>query len=80
MAALLNTGTKNLVESTYDDLWGTGILLSDPTALDESKWKTIGLLGKMLMTVRSEKLAIISGNEETSMEETASSTSEPATS
>ena len=68
MAALLNTGTKNLVESTCDDLWGTGIFLSDPTALDESKWKTIGLLGKMLMTVRSEKLAIISGNEETSME------------
>ena len=22
MAALLNTGTKNLVESSYDDLWG----------------------------------------------------------
>ena len=30
------------------------------------------------MTVRSEKLAIISGNEETHMEETESLTSEPA--
>ena len=39
MAALLNTGTKNIVESSYDDLWGTGIPLSDPSALDEDKWK-----------------------------------------
>ena len=52
---MLNTGTKNLVESSYDDLWGTGIPLSDPAALDESRWKTVGLLGKMLMSVRSEK-------------------------
>ena len=72
MAALLNTGTKNLVESSCDDLWGTGIPLSDPAALDESKWKTVGLLGKMLMSVRSEKLAIISGNDEVSMEESVS--------
>ena len=64
MAALLNTGNKNLVESSYDDLWGTGLPLSDPAALDESWWKTIGLLGKMLMKVRAEKVAIISGNEE----------------
>ena len=72
MAALLNTGTKNLVESSYDDLWGTGIPLSDPAALDETRWKTVGLLGKMLMSVRSEKLGIISGNDEASMEESIS--------
>ena len=62
MAALLNTGNKNIVESSYDDLWGTGIPLSDPSTLDESQWKSVGLLGKMLMVVRSEKIAIISGN------------------
>ena len=56
MAALLNTGTKNLVESSYDDLWGTGIPLSDPSALDETRWKTVGLLGKMLMSVRSVEM------------------------
>ena len=56
MAALINTGTKNLVESSYDDLWGTGIPLSDPSALDETRWKTVGLLGKM--SVRSENLAL----------------------
>ena len=74
MAALLNMGTKNLVESSYDDLWGTGIPLSDPAVLDESRWKTVGLLRKMLMSVRSEKLAIISGNNEASMEESISTT------
>ena len=72
MAALLNTGTKNLVESSYDDLWGTGIPLSDPAVLDETRWKTVGLLGKMLMSVRSEKLGIISGNNEASIEESVS--------
>ena len=72
MAALINTGTKNLVESSYDDLWGTGIPLSDPSVLDEARWKTVGLLGKMSMSVRSEKLGIISGNDEASMEESVS--------
>ena len=72
MASLLNTGTKNLLESSYDDLWRTGIPLSDPAVLDESKWRTVGLLGKMLMSVGSEKLAIISGNDEASMEESVS--------
>ena len=72
MAALLNTGTKNLVETSYDDLWGTGIPLSDPSALDEARWKTVGLLGKMLMSVRLEKLGIISGNDEASTEESVS--------
>ena len=43
MAALLNTGTKKLVESSYNDLWGTGIPMSNPNALDETKWKSPGL-------------------------------------
>ena len=37
MAVLLNTGTKKLVESSYNDLWGTGIPMSNPNALDETK-------------------------------------------
>ena len=76
MAALLNTGNKNIVESSYDDLWGTGIPLSDPSALDESQWKSVGLLGKMLMVVRSEKIAIISGNGDVETEENMSATSD----
>ena len=55
MAALLNTGNKKLVESSYNDLWGTGIPMSNPNALDEMKWKSPGLLGKILMSIRTEK-------------------------
>ena len=54
-AALLNTGTKNLVESSYDDLWGTGIPLSDPSALDETKWKTVGTPWKNVNVCRIRK-------------------------
>ena len=64
MAALLNTGTKKLVESSFSDLWGTGIPISNPNALDETKWKSIGLLGKILMSIQAEKHDIISGNDE----------------
>ena len=75
MAALLNTGNRKLVESSYDNLWGTGIPLSDPSALDETQWKSIGLLGKMLMVIRSEKIAIVSGNGNVETEENMSLTS-----
>ena len=64
MAALLNTGTKKLVESSYNDLWGTGIPMSNPNALDEMKWKSSGLLGKILMSIRAEKQDIIGGNDD----------------
>ena len=64
MAALLNTGTKKLVESSFNDLWGTGIPISRPNALDETKWKSSGILGKILMCVRAEKRDIISGNDD----------------
>ena len=62
MAALLNNRTKKLVEYSYNDLWGTGIPMSNPNALDETRWKSPGLLGKILMSVRAEKQDIIGGN------------------
>ena len=46
---LLNTGNKTLVESSYDQIWGTGIPLSDPSCLDQSKWHSPGILSKLLM-------------------------------
>ena len=46
---LVNTGNKRLVESSYDQLWGTGIPLSDPSCLDKSKWSSPGILSKLLM-------------------------------
>ena len=48
---LTATGEKTIVESSYDDIWGTGLPLSDPDCLDRSKWKSIGILGRTLMNI-----------------------------
>ena len=52
---LLNTGTKTLVECSWDKIWGTGYPLSHPDCLDAEKWESAGLLGTLLMAVH-EKL------------------------
>ena len=49
---LIATGDKTLVESSYDDTWGTGLPLSDPECLNKSKWKSTGILGRTLKMVR----------------------------
>ena len=49
---LLRTGNKTLVESSYDDVWGTGIPLSNRNCLVKEQWKSIGILGNILMGVR----------------------------
>ena len=51
---LVNTGNKRLVESSYDQIWGTGIPLNDPSCLDQSKWSSPGILSKLLMDIRSK--------------------------
>ena len=51
MVALLNSGNKKLVESSFNDFWGTGIPISNPNARDKTKWKSIRLLGKILMSI-----------------------------
>ena len=50
---LVSTGNKTLVESSYDQAWGTGIPLSDPSCLDKTKWHNPGILSKILMDIRS---------------------------
>ena len=52
---LLNTGSKTLVECSWDKIWGTGYPLSHPDCLDAENWESAGLLGTLLMAVR-EKL------------------------
>ena len=42
---------KTIVESSYDDIWGTGLPLSDSGCLNRSKWKLIGILGRTLMNI-----------------------------
>ena len=49
---LLQTGNKTLVESSYDDVWGTGIPLSNRNCLVKEQWKSFGILGRILMNIR----------------------------
>ena len=70
MERLLDTGDKTLVEASYDEAWGTGQHLGSRDCLVKSKWKSIGILGRILMRVRSEAQTssieeFISGNMDT---------------
>lgn len=52
---LTDTGDTILVEaSPYDKIWGIGLTMEDPRALDETKWQGENLLGKVLMHVREQ--------------------------
>ena len=35
----MSNQTKIPVEATIDSTWGTGVLLTNPKALDKSEWK-----------------------------------------
>ena len=51
---LLNTGEKNLVECSYDKVWGTGVSLSNRNCLDKRLWANSGgILEDMLMDIRN---------------------------
>ena len=54
--ALKNTGHKTLVESCYDQFWGTGVPLRDKECLNKEKWTNVGILGEMLMDIRDNHL------------------------
>ena len=49
---LLSTGDKTLVESSRDNIWGTGIPLFHWDCLNRSQWKGNGMLGTLLMDIR----------------------------
>ena len=51
---LRTTSPKILAEASTDKLWGTGIKLNDPHALDTEKWVGPGWLSKMLLSIREE--------------------------
>ena len=65
---LIATGTKTLVECTYDKLWGNGIPLQNEDCLDVSKWSGGNILGRMLMQIRSRNSVINSNNTESTMD------------
>ena len=51
---LLTTGSKQIVEVCYDQLWGTGIPLKESDCLKEDRWTNVGILGEILMEIRGE--------------------------
>ena len=51
---LKSTGDKMLVDSCRDQLWGTGIPLRDKDCLIRDKWSGQGILGEILMELRSD--------------------------
>ena len=55
---LVNTGTKKIVECSYDSIWGTGILLHDKDCLKEENWAGTGILGEMLMETHEELIRL----------------------
>ena len=50
---LQSTGSKTLVESSQDNFWGTGVPLYRSDSLDKEQWKSVGLLGKILVSIRA---------------------------
>ena len=53
--ALLATGDTIIAEASPTDLiWGIGFTEDRPEATDQSKWRGLNLLGKVLMRVRNE--------------------------
>ena len=53
---LQSTEEQTLVEASHDNVWGTGIPLSDTNCLNRKHWKNIGILGEILMDIRKESL------------------------
>ena len=51
---LLKTNNKTLVECSFDRIWGNGIPLGDRSCMDRQKWYSVGILGEMLMEIRSQ--------------------------
>ena len=50
---LLNrTGTKTIIESAKDDVWGTGVALHSPNCLIRTKWTSQGIMGEILQELR----------------------------
>ena len=55
MTSLLETENKTLVESSFDDIWGRGIHIASRDALARDKWRSVGLLGKILMGIHDKQ-------------------------
>ena len=57
LRALMNTGDKIIIESSKDDIWGTGVPLFRWDCLQEKLWTSRGKLGTILMEIRESHKA-----------------------
>lgn len=60
---LLETGDRAMVEASEDCIWGSGVLASDPRALDPDQWPGKNWLGVALTQVRETISAQRAGKE-----------------
>ena len=52
----MNTGNKIIAESSYDEVWGTGLHIGNKEALNKTKWTGMNLQGKILMGIRDKQI------------------------
>ena len=74
MDKLLSTGTKTIVECSYDSLWGCGKPLQDQSCLIPDTWNGDNLLGQILMSVREFRNSINVDNRTVELMDIASAT------
>ena len=67
---LLKTENKTLVECSFDRIWGNGVPLGDRSCMDRQKWYNVGILGEMLMEIRSQLRNQMTEMEESPMDAT----------
>ena len=67
---LLKTENKTLVECSFDRIWCNGVSLGDRSCMDRQKWYNVGILGEMLMEIRSHLRNQMTEMEEAPMDAT----------
>ena len=58
----IKTGNKKIVECCNDKLWGKGVPLNEEECLNQSKWIHQGLLGEILVDIRTNIADIMGMN------------------
>ena len=72
----LKTNNKTLVECSFDRIWGNEIPLGDRSCMDRQKWYSVGILGEMLMEIRSQLRNQMSEMDDTLMDATETNANE----